>query len=165
MESLDTILERANKSYTKEEKVQLADNKNSIYRESLQKLTPQDILPGVIKLLEALRMRNIKIAIGSSSKNTQFILKQIGLADQFEAIADGNDITNSKPDPEVFLLAAMLLKSNPQECVVVEDAYAGIDAAKAAGCKAVAVGSAKEYKKADYAVEDASQIDVDELLR
>ena len=100
----------------------------------------------------------VKLAIGSSSKNTPVILKQIGLGDYFDAVADGNQIKNSKPDPEVFLLAAKLLGIDPAECVVVEDAYAGIDAAKAGGMKAVGVGDASKYEKAD--VTGATMADV-----
>lgn len=149
MESLEIILERATKTYTAEEKEAMATAKNDIYRESLVQLTPDDILPGVMDMLTTLRGMGVKLAIGSSSKNTPVILKQIGLGDYFDAVADGNQIKNSKPDPEVFLLAAKLLGIDPAECVVVEDAYAGIDAAKAGGMKAVGVGDASKYEKAD----------------
>ena len=149
MESLAIILERASKAYTDEEKNAMATAKNEIYRESLSQLTPDDILPGVMDMLTALRAKGLKLAIGSSSKNTPVILNQIGLGDYFDAVADGNQIKNSKPDPEVFLLAAELLGIPPQDCVVVEDAYAGIDAAKAGGMKAVGVGDASKYEKSD----------------
>lgn len=158
MESLEIILERATKSYTDEEKVAMATVKNDIYRESLVQLTPDDILPGVMDMLTTLRGMGVKLAIGSSSKNTPVILKQIGLGDYFDAVADGNQIKNSKPDPEVFLLAAKLLGIDPADCVVVEDAYAGIDAAKAGGMKAVGVGDASKYEKAD--VTGATMADV-----
>lgn len=158
MESLEIILERATKAYTEEEKVAMATVKNDIYRESLVQLTPDDILPGVMDMLTTLRGMGIKLAIGSSSKNTPVILKQIGLGDYFDAVADGNQIKNSKPDPEVFLLAAKLLGIAPEDCVVVEDAYAGIDAAKAGGMKAVGVGDASKYEKAD--VTGATMADV-----
>jgi len=158
MESLEIILERATKTYTPEEKEAMATAKNDIYRESLVQLTPEDILPGVMDMLTTLRGMGIKLAIGSSSKNTPVILKQIGLGDYFDAVADGNQIKNSKPDPEVFLLAAKLLGIDPADCVVVEDAYAGIDAAKAGGMKAVGVGDASKYEKAD--VTGATMADV-----
>ncbi len=147
MESLAIILEKASKIYTDEEKDAMATAKNEIYRESLSQLTPDDILPGVMDMLTALRAKGLKLAIGSSSRNTPVILNQIGLGDYFDAVADGNQIKNSKPDPEVFLLAAELLGIPPQDCVVVEDAYAGIDAAKAGGMKAVGVGDASKYEK------------------
>ncbi len=158
MESLEIILERATKTYTPEEKEAMATAKNDIYRESLVQLTPEDILPGVMDMLTTLRGMGVKLAIGSSSKNTPVILKQIGLGDYFDAVADGNQIKNSKPDPEVFLLAAKLLGIDPADCVVVEDAYAGIDAAKAGGMKAVGVGDASKYEKAD--VTGATMADV-----
>lgn len=149
MESLAIILERASREYSEEEKLAMATAKNDIYRESLNELTPADILPGVMDTLNGLRDMGIKLGIGSSSRNTPVILKQIGLGDFFDAVADGNQIKNSKPDPEVFLLAAKLLGEKPEDCVVVEDAYAGIDAAKAGGMKAVGVADASKYEKSD----------------
>ena len=149
MESLEIILERAEKTYTEEQKLEMATRKNDLYRESLSSLTPADILPGVSPVLEKLRAMGVKLAIGSSSRNTPAILKQIGLGVFFDAVADGNQIQNSKPDPEVFLLAAKLLGLSPEDCVGVEDAFAGIDAAKAGGMKALGVGDAARYEKAD----------------
>ena len=150
MESLAIILERAEKTYTDEEKLEMASMKNELYRESLSTLTPNDILPGVTPVLEKLRAMGVKLAIGSSSRNTPAILKQIGLGDFFDAVADGNQIQNSKPDPEVFLLAAKLLGLPPEECVVVEDAHAGVEAAKAGGFACAAMGDAKEDARATY---------------
>ncbi|MEH7073434.1 beta-phosphoglucomutase [Neobacillus drentensis] len=164
MESLDIILSHSDKSYSENEKRLLAQRKNDIYCELLNKLSPDDILPGVIDLLLSLKARNIKVAIGSSSKNTPFILKQIGLTSNFDAIADGNSIKNSKPDPEVFLLAAKMLGIPPVECAVIEDAQAGIDAAKAAGMKAVGIGSAANCLNADMKLSDLTNLDIDQLL-
>jgi beta-phosphoglucomutase len=164
MESLDIILSHSNKSYSENERQLLAQRKNDIYCELLNKLSPNDILPGVINLLLSLKVRDIKIAIGSSSKNTPFILKQIGLTSNFDAIADGNSIKNSKPDPEVFLLAAEILGVPPEECAVIEDAQAGIDAAKAAGMKAVGIGSAANCLNADMKLNDLTNLNIDLLL-
>jgi beta-phosphoglucomutase len=164
MESLDIILSHSDKSYSENEKQLLAQRKNDIYCELLNKLSPNDILPGVINLLLSLKARDIKIAIGSSSKNTPFILKQIGLTSNFDAIADGNSIKNSKPDPEVFLLAAEILGVPPEECAVIEDAQAGIDAAKAAEMKAVGIGSAANCLNADMKLSDLTNLDIDQLL-
>lgn len=164
MESLEIILEKADKEYTNEEKIQMAEKKNSLYRELLNELTPNDILPGVMKVLEDLKAKNIKIAIGSSSKNTPMILGKIGLKDYFDAVADGNDIKNSKPDPEVFLLAAKKLEVNSEECLVVEDADAGVEAAIAGNMKVLAVGYASSNPKADYKFKDLSLVDVKEVL-
>jgi len=151
MESLEIVLERAEKEYSEEEKVQLAERKNGYYKEFITKLTPNDILPGAMENLEELRKNGIKIAIGSSSKNTPIILKQIGLENYFDAVSDGNNIKNSKPDPEVFLKAADMLGISYGECMIVEDADAGIEAGKRAGMKTLSVHGAKG---ADVEIDD-----------
>ena len=162
MQSLEIILERATKAYTDEEKVALATKKNDIYRASLQALTPEDRLAGVTDALAALREKGYKLAIGSSSKNTPVILEKIGYAGYFDAVSDGNNITRSKPDPEVFLKAAEFLGLSPEECYVVEDAEAGVDAAKAGGFTAIGVGGAAGYAKTDFPI--SSMADVLQLL-
>lgn len=145
MASLEIILERAEQEYTEEEKLQFAEEKNNLYRELLKSMSPSDLSEEVKDTLTELRKRGYRLAIGSSSKNTKFILGQIGLGDFFDAIADGTDITHSKPDPEVFLKAAEKLGEKPEDCAVVEDARAGIEAAKAAGMAALALfGDARE---------------------
>ena len=154
MESLGIVLERAEKEYSDEEKLQLAERKNGYYKEFITKLTPNDILPGAKENLEELRKNGIKIAIGSSSKNTPVILKQIGLDNYFDAVSDGNNITNSKPDPEVFLKAADMLGIPYEECMIVEDADAGIEAGKRAGMKTLSVHGAKG---ADVEIENLSE--------
>ena len=128
--SLDIVLERAKREYSEREKQELAERKNEYYKELICELTPDDILPGVMDKLENLKENGIKIAIGSSSKNTPIILKQIGLDGYFDAVSDGNNITHSKPDPEVFLKAAEMLNIPPEDCMIVEDADAGIEALK-----------------------------------
>ena len=154
MESLEIVLERAEKEYSEEEKLQLAERKNGYYKEFITKLTPADILPGAKENLEELRKNGIKIAIGSSSKNTPVILKQIGLDNYFDAVSDGNNITNSKPDPEVFLKAADMLGISYGECMIVEDADAGIEAGKRAGMKTLSVHGAKG---ADVEIDDLNE--------
>jgi len=158
MESLEIILKSSRRNYTDSEKLALADRKNSIYRDLLNQLTPDAILPGVRESLEHLHRKGIKLAIGSSSKNTPMILERIALADQFDACADGNQIRNSKPDPEVFLLAAQKLDLPPSECLVVEDAEAGIEAAIRGGMESLAVGSAASDPRATYRANELSQI-------
>ncbi|ANF98110.1 beta-phosphoglucomutase [Paenibacillus bovis] len=159
MESLEIILEKAERTYTPEEKIALAERKNTYYRESLSEVKPDDMLPGAKHTIDELKKRGVKIAIGSSSKNTPTILKQIGLADAFDAVADGNDITHSKPDPEVFLLAAERLGVPPEECLVVEDAEAGVQAAIAGGMNVAAVGDAGLHSQdADYRLERVDEI-------
>lgn len=151
MASLDIVLERANREYSEDEKQALAEKKNNYYKELICKLTPNDILPGAMETLEELKKNGIKIAIGSSSKNTSIILKQIGLDTYFDAVSDGNNITHSKPNPEVFLKAAEMLGVAPENCMVVEDADAGIEAGKRAGMKTLSVHGAKG---ADFEAED-----------
>jgi beta-phosphoglucomutase len=158
MESLAIILERATRSYTDEEKVAMAERKNAIYRELLQVLTPNDRLANVTDTLERLRKQGYKLAIGSSSKNTPIILEKIGYSGYFDAISDGNNIKNSKPDPEVFLKAAEFLNLQPQDCFVVEDAEAGIAAAKAGGFTAIGIGSAAQDPNADYAIDSFADL-------
>ncbi|MDR0873770.1 MAG: beta-phosphoglucomutase [Prevotellaceae bacterium] len=165
MESLSIILEKASKTYTDAQKEALATLKNDYYKELLATtLSPADILPGVLNVLSGLKAAGIKIAIGSSSKNTPTILKQIGLDKTFDAVSDGNNITNSKPDPEVFLIAAEWLGLKPEDCLVVEDAEAGVTAAKAGGMKALAVGSAATDDRADLAAADLSLINVEQMI-
>ncbi len=165
MESLEIILEKSDKKYSEQQKEELATRKNNYYKEFLStKLTPNDILPGVMKVLDGLKQNGVKIAIGSSSKNSPAIIKQIGLDHYFDATADGNDIKKSKPDPEVFIIAAQRLGIKPAECLVVEDAEAGITAALAGGMKALAVGSAANDKRANYAAKDLSEITIERIL-
>lgn len=158
MASLEIILERSPRTYSAEEKNRLASIKNQYYVELLKTLTPDDIMPGVTKTLEELKRRKILTAIGSSSKNARTILEQIKLANVFDAVADGNDIINSKPAPDVFLKAADMLGLRPAECAVVEDAEAGIAAAKSAGMLAIAIFDAKRSRLADHKLEDIGEL-------
>lgn len=150
MASLEIILEKASKSYSDEGKAEMCEYKNNVYVKLLDGLTSGDILGRADEVLKVLHENGIALAIGSSSKNTKKILTQIGLIDKFDAIADGTDITHSKPNPEVFLCAAKKLGIEPEYCVVVEDAVAGIQAAKAAGMTACAVGDAKSSDLPDH---------------
>ena len=151
MASLEIILERATEVYTQAEKEAFAEEKNNTYRELLKNMSPADLTDEVKDTLIELRNRGYKLSIGSSSKNTKFILGQIGLGDFFDAIADGTDITRSKPDPEVFLISAKKLGMEPADCAVVEDAKAGIEAAKAGGMTALALhGDAENCGEEDY---------------
>ena len=149
--SLEIILERATEAYTQEQKEAFAEEKNNTYRELLKNMSPADLTDEVKNTLIELRSRGYKLSIGSSSKNTKFILERIGLGDFFDAIADGTDITHSKPDPEVFLCSAKKIGMDPADCAVVEDAKAGIQAAKAAGMTALALhGDAENCGEEDY---------------
>lgn len=158
MASLEIILERAARGYSAEEKAEMAAYKNDLYRASLDTLTENDVLPGVLPTLTELWSRGFRLAVGSSSKNAKKILEKTGLLDRFDAIADGTDITRSKPDPEVFLCAAAKLSLDPENCAVVEDAEAGIEAAKAGGMTAYAVGDARKSPLADGRLDDIRQL-------
>ena len=158
MASLGIVLERARRQYTEEEKVALANKKNDLYRDLLKNLTPADRLAGVTETLKKLRAEGFLLAVGSSSKNTPTILDKIGYGGYFDAVSDGNNITKSKPDPEVFVKAAEMLKLPAEECFVVEDAKAGIDAAKAGGFVSVGIGDAAHYDKTDYKISTISDI-------
>lgn len=150
MESLNIILEQYDTDLTQKEKEELAEEKNHIYRQLLGNMTPADVSDEVRDTLIELKRKGHKLAIGSSSKNARFILEKVALLDFFDAVSDGNNIKNSKPDPEVFIKAAKFLGERTDHCIVVEDAYAGIDAAKAGGMEAAAIGDAASYEKADY---------------
>lgn len=154
MESLEIILERSDKEYTSGEKQQLADRKNEEYVRLLAEMSPKDLSEEVKDTLDVLRSRGYLLAIGSSSKNAKNILKRLGLGKYFDVVSDGTNITKSKPDPEVFLKAAEYLHADPAECLVVEDAKAGIDAATAGGFDSAGLGEAAAYEKTVYAMKN-----------
>lgn len=150
MESLDIILEKSSKKYLNDEKQAFAEKKNIIYQQYLNQMTVEDLPKEVMDTLQKLRNNGLKLAIGSSSKNTLLILKQIGLENFFDVISDGTMITYSKPHPEVFMKAADLLNVNYKHCLVVEDAVAGCIAAKSASMKVAAIASAYGNNVADF---------------
>lgn len=151
MASLEIILEKAERTYTEAEKEAFCEEKNEAYRALLSTMSPADLSDEVKETLEELRRRGCLLAIGSSSRNTRFILQRIGLDGFFDAIADGTEITHSKPHPEVFVKAAGKLGLSPADCLVVEDAMAGIQAAKAGGMDAAALhGDAEHCGLEDY---------------
>ena len=158
MESLNIILERADKTYTEQEKEAFATEKNEVYKELLKQMTPEEMSPEVKDTLEELRKRGILLSIGSSSKNAGFILNRLGLGDFFDAVSDGNNISHSKPDPEVFLKAAEFLKLPASECLVVEDAEAGLLAAKNGGMDSAAIGDAVKSDLPQYKLETFSDL-------
>ena len=158
MESLDIVLERSDKTYTQEEKIVFATEKNEIYKSYLATMTPDDVTDDVRNTVLSLKNRGIKVAIGSSSKNTRFILERVGLIDLFDAISDGNNISHSKPDPEVFLKAAEFLGVEPCYCMIVEDAVSGVEAGKRAGMTTTAIGDAAMARVADNDIEKLSDV-------
>ncbi|RGY01219.1 beta-phosphoglucomutase [Blautia sp. OF03-15BH] len=158
MESLNIILERADKTYTEQEKEAFATEKNEVYKELLKQMTPEELSPEVKDTLEELRNRGILLSIGSSSKNAGFILNRLGLGDFFDAVSDGNNISHSKPDPEVFLKAAEFLKLPASECLVVEDAEAGLLAAKNGEMDSAAIGDAVKSDLPQYKLKTFSDL-------
>lgn len=154
MDSLNIILEQSNQTYTDWQKEELAAKKNAIYVKLLGQMSPADLSDEVRTTLDALRVKGFKLAIGSSSKNARMILQQIGLGDYFDAVSDGNHIVNSKPDPEVFLKAAEYLSEKPKDCLVVEDALAGIEAAVRGGFKSAGLGEAALHGQVTYSMEN-----------
>ena len=122
-------------------------------------------LPGSLDLIQELKQAGIKIALGSASKNTPIILERLKLENTFDAIADGNIVSKAKPDPEVFLIAARMLNVNPEECIVIEDAIAGIRAAKTAGMRCIGIGSARRLTEAPYVVSGLNKLDLKLLLK
>lgn len=158
MESLEIMLERYDGTMTEREKLAMTERKNGYYRELLSTMTPGDLSQEVKSALEILRERGYKLAIGSSSRNAGFILERIGLKDSFDALSDGNNISRSKPDPEVFLKAAEMLGEAPAELLVVEDAVAGIEAAKAGGFHSAAIGDAAKAGTGEYRLETFGDI-------
>lgn len=141
MESLNIILANGLHQYSETEKKMFAEEKNDLYRELLASMTPDDMPEGVKEALELLHCSGYKLAIGSSSKNAPTIINHLGIAGFFDAIVDGNCISRSKPDPEVFLKAAELLQLNPSDCLVVEDAKSGVQAAHAGGFDCAVIGN------------------------
>lgn len=158
MESVEIILEKYNGIMTEEQKQEFAEEKNKIYVQKLEKLTPEDVSEDVINTLKKLKELGYKAAIGSSSKNTKFILEKIGLLKAFDAISDGTNISRSKPDPEVFLKASEYLGLSSEECLVVEDAEAGIDAAVNGGFDSAGVGDAAKYNKTTYPLKNFCEL-------
>jgi beta-phosphoglucomutase len=158
MASLDIILERSTRTYSSEEKEEMAARKNNYYKEYLKMMKPSDVRPETRKCLKELRKRGYKLVIGSSSKNTKFILKQVEIENLFDAVSDGTNITKSKPDPEVFLKAAEFIGEKPSDLVVMEDAYAGIDAGASGGFDTIAIGDATNYDRPTYKVKNFEDI-------
>lgn len=150
MASLDIILENyQGEPLPQSEKEKLAERKNNIYRNLLGEMSPDDVSDDVRNTLYSLHERGCLLALGSSSKNAGLILEKTKLTDAFDAIADGTVITKSKPNPEVFLKAAEMLAVFPEQCLVVEDAKAGIQAAKAGNMYTAAIGPAVDLRNAD----------------
>jgi beta-phosphoglucomutase len=150
--SLEILLEIGRISLSEEKKHLLAELKNKWYVEYITNMKQSEILPGAKEYLIQLRNSGIKIALGSASKNAPMILGNLKITELFDAIVDGNNTSKAKPDPEVFLLGAEKLGLAPEDCIVFEDAAAGVEAGKNAGMRVVGIGSTDVLKQADYVI-------------
>ena len=161
VKSLEILLKIGNVELTDNEKQTLLVNKNTEYLQYVNKMTADEILPGINELLSFLDQNNIKYALGSASKNAPLILEKVGLLNRFTAIVDGNDVSKAKPDPEVFLIGAKKLNMKPEDCIVVEDAIAGVEAANAANMLSIGIGDAKVLNEANYVLNDTTGFTTD----
>jgi len=157
--SLEILLEVGGLSnkFSAEEKQEMATEKNARYVEYISQLTQEELLPGAREMLVKLRERGIKVGLGSASKNAPEILDKLGITELFDVVIDGNATQRAKPNPEVFLLGAELMGIPSENCVVYEDAQAGIEAAIAAGMTPIAVGSPQQLSGANYYIKDLSE--------
>ncbi len=160
VQSLELILGWGGMEKSPAEQHELATRKNDWYVDMVHHMTPDEILPGAKELLESLRAAGIKTALGSASKNAGVILEKVGILPLFDVVIDGNMVSASKPDPEVFLKGAEALGVSPASCIVFEDAIAGVQAAKAGGMKVVGIGEKKVLHEADLVVENLQEIDI-----
>ncbi len=165
MRSLDILLGIGKISKTEEEKQALAEKKNQRYLEYVKQMNEEEILPGVTRFLDDLRSNGILIALGSASKNAPLILDRIHLKGKFDVVVDGNAVSEAKPNPEVFLRCAELLKVEPSVCLVFEDAQAGIEAALNGGMKVIGVGSSDNLSLADHYIPGFNKLDYELLSK
>lgn len=161
--SLELILEWGGIEKSAEEQHELATRKNEWYVDMIHHMTPEEILPGAKELLESLRAAGIKTALGSASKNAGVILDKVGILPLFDVVIDGNMVSASKPDPEVFLKGAEALGAAPEQCIVFEDAIAGVEAGKAGGMKVVGIGEQSVLNEADLVVSGLQEINIQTL--
>ncbi|MEA2043614.1 MAG: beta-phosphoglucomutase [Bacteroidota bacterium] len=165
MTSLDILFKTGNISGVSEaEKLKMAESKNKQYVSYVDKMEPGEILPGALKILSEAKNKGLKVALGSASKNAVRILKRVEIESYFDAIIDGTKVKKAKPDSEVFLKGAEAMGLKPEECIVFEDAQAGIEAAKAGNFHAVGIGDENILKDADYILPGFVSIDISEII-
>ncbi|PLR96544.1 beta-phosphoglucomutase [Bacillus sp. T33-2] len=166
MDSLEKILAVGGKQadYTDEQKASLAHKKNEHYLTLIQDITPADLLPGIKEFIADIKNRGLKLGLASASKNAFTVMDSLGIKDKFDVIVDANTIKNGKPHPQVFLRAAELLAVQPAACIGVEDAAAGVEAIKAAGMYAVAIGPVETFDKADLVYGSTSELSLDQVI-
>ena len=163
MASLEIILEIGNRICDEGTKEEYASLKNKWYLDYINRMTPDEILPGSLEFISELKNSGIKVALGSASRNTPLILERLGIGSLFDGIADGNVVSKAKPDPEVFLTASKMIGVPPEECMVFEDAVAGVEAAIKAGMRCVGIGSEKTLKDAHFVVSGLDKLNLRKL--
>ncbi|WP_158846638.1 beta-phosphoglucomutase [Algibacter sp. L1A34] len=159
--SLEILLSLGNVTLSEEKKQEYLISKNEHYLTYITKMGADEILPGALKLLDTLDELGVKYVLGSASKNAPLILKQVGLFERFNGIVDGNSVSKAKPDPEVFLIGAEKLNLKPENCIVFEDAIAGVEAANRAHMVSVGIGDKNTLSEADYNFNDLTEIPSD----
>jgi len=162
--SLEVIIRNQDRQFTEQEKARILERKNQYYQEFVKGITSDDVMPGAKRLIRELKAAGQKLAVASASRNARIILRNLALIDLFDAVVDGNEITKSKPDPEVYLKALDALKVDASAAVAIEDAAAGIAAAKAAGMKCVGIGSSRHLAGADLVVSSIDELSVEGLI-
>jgi beta-phosphoglucomutase len=163
MRSMEIIMELGDVKLSPHEKEQLANKKNTWFVDYVERMAPEEIFPGVKGLIRELKAEGIKIGLASSSKNAKTVLQILHIQNEFDAVVDGTMVTHSKPDPEIFLLAAKKLGVQPSECLVFEDAEAGVEAAIAAGMKCVGIGPITQLNKANKVLDKTGEFEVEML--
>jgi beta-phosphoglucomutase len=161
-ESLMLILKE--RIYPEEKVLEMMERKNNYYLQSIQKIRPEDLLPGARELLEEIQKAGLKSALGSASKNARDVIQRLGIADLLDAISDGNSVERQKPAPDLFLHAASQLGLRPEECAVIEDAAAGIEAARAGGFHTVGLGPRERVSAADVVLKSLEGIRLSDLM-
>jgi beta-phosphoglucomutase len=164
-DSLDLILKQGNKTLDQATKLEYATLKNDWYLELASQMTAAEILPGITDFFRQIKATDLKIGLGSVSKNAKMILEAVGMLQDFDAIIDGTCISKGKPDPEVFLKGAAAFGLSPSECIVFEDAVAGIEAGKRAGMKVVGIGQPEVLTQADVVFKDLTGVKLADLLK
>jgi len=162
--SLEILLGNQIDRFSEADIAEMMETKNGYYREMLTSITPADFLPGAEELLKNIRKRDLKVAIGSASRNTPMVLKKLGIADFFDAVSDGHSVVRAKPAPDVFVFAAGAMKIPVEFCAVIEDAAAGVEAANTAGMVSIGVGPKDRVGHARYRYDTTADIDLGSIL-
>lgn len=161
--SMEILMELGGITMSQHEKERLANKKNTWFVDYVERMVPEEIYPGVKQLIEQLRKKGIKVGLASSSKNAVTVIQLLHIQPEFDTVVDGNMITHSKPDPEIFLLTAKRLGVDPKDCLVFEDAEAGVDAAHAAGMPCVGIGSPERLHKAEIVLSKTGEFELEML--